>query len=174
MQNKQYTIQFFSLPNNQLRSQSLSSDCGTRRFHGFSEKIWTLGKKRIPAPRQTPIRKLSMTSMVWNISTSQLGCLPGCAPSQLLHTCSSAECGRLEKVLDFLATAENISVLSIFFSYQIQNPAATGRKSKSIPAKTRTLVYYVILVPTASHLPSWNFSWLITLSILKAHYYHMI
>jgi len=29
MQNKQYTMQFFSLPNNQLRSQSPSSDHGT-------------------------------------------------------------------------------------------------------------------------------------------------
>jgi len=70
-----------------------------------------------------------------------LGWLPGCAPSQLPHTSSSAEHGRLEKVLDFLATAESIDVLSTFFSYSIQNTAATGRKMSSIPAKTRTVLY---------------------------------
>jgi len=31
MQNKRYTIQFFSLPNDQLHSLSLSSDRGTHR-----------------------------------------------------------------------------------------------------------------------------------------------
>ena len=67
----------------------------------------------IPAPRSTPIYKQSMTSMVWNISIGQLGTLPGCVPSQLLHTCSLAEHGRLQKVLDFLATTENISVINI-------------------------------------------------------------
>jgi len=39
--------------------------------------------------------------------------LPGCYPSQLLHPCSLAELGRLEKVLDFIATIENISVISV-------------------------------------------------------------
>jgi len=42
-----------------------------------------------------------------------LGWLLGCAPSQLLHTCSLAEHGRLERVLDFTATIENISVINI-------------------------------------------------------------
>jgi len=53
--------------------------------------------------------------MVQNISTGQLGELPGCAPSQLLHTCSLAEHRKLKKVLDFLATTENISGLLTFF-----------------------------------------------------------
>jgi len=44
-----------------------------------------------------------LASLVW---------LPGCAPSQLLHTCSLAEYERLEKVLDFTATTENISVIN--------------------------------------------------------------
>jgi len=48
-----------------------------------------------------------------NISTGQLGWLPDCAPSQLLHTCSLAEYRRLEKVLGFIATTENISVINI-------------------------------------------------------------
>jgi len=43
-----------------------------------------------------------------------LGCLPGYAPSQLLHTL--AEYGRLEKVLDFIATTENISVINILLA----------------------------------------------------------
>jgi len=51
--------------------------------------------------------------MLWNISISQLGSLPGCAPSQLLHLCSLAEYEKLEKVLDFIATTENIGVISI-------------------------------------------------------------
>jgi len=50
-----------------------------------------------------------MAPMVWNISTGQLGYLSGYAPSQLLHTCLLAAYEKLEKVLDFIATAENIS-----------------------------------------------------------------
>jgi len=50
--------------------------------------------------------------MVWNISTGQLGYLSGHAPSRLLHTCSSAEYEKLEEVLDFIATDENISVIN--------------------------------------------------------------
>jgi len=42
-----------------------------------------------------------------------LGWLPGCAPSQLLHAYSLAEHGRLEKVLDFIATTESISVINV-------------------------------------------------------------
>jgi len=49
-------------------------------------------------PRSTPIHKLSVTSMVWNISTGQPGCLSVCAPSQLLHTCSLAEYEKLGKI----------------------------------------------------------------------------
>jgi len=55
--------------------------------------------------------------MAWNIS---VGCLPGRAPSQLLHTRSPAEQGRLKKeVLDFLATTKNISVINILL---VPNP----------------------------------------------------
>jgi len=43
----------------------------------------------------------------------QLGWLPGCALSQPLHTCSLAEREKLEVVLDFIATTENISVINI-------------------------------------------------------------
>jgi len=48
--------------------------------------------------------------------------------------------GNRKKVLDFLATAENISVLSTLFSHEMQNTAATGKKINSIPAKSRTLL----------------------------------
>jgi len=54
-----------------------------------------------------------MMSMVWNISTGQLGYLSGYAPSRFLYICSLAKYGRLEKVLDFLATTENINVIGI-------------------------------------------------------------
>jgi len=49
--------------------------------------------------------------MVRNIPIGQLGWLSGCAPSQLLHTCSFDEYGKLKKVLDFLVKMKNISVL---------------------------------------------------------------
>jgi len=38
-----------------------------------------------------------------------LGWLPGCAPSQLLHTCLLPEHEKLKKLHDFLATTKNIS-----------------------------------------------------------------
>jgi len=79
--------------------------------------------------------------MVGNISIGQPGDLPGCAPSQLLHTCSSADHEKLERVLDFIATTEAVSVLPTFFSYSIQNTAATGRRIGSGPAKAGTVDY---------------------------------
>ena len=82
MQNKQYTIQFFSLPNKQLHSLSLSSDHGTLG----SPRI--CGSRRSLPPQPIPVCIPSVMSTVWNISAGQLGDLPGCAPSQLLHTCS--------------------------------------------------------------------------------------
>jgi len=48
---------------------------------------------------------------------ASLGWLPGSAPSQLLHTCPLAEHGKLKKVLDFLATTKNTSILATVFSY---------------------------------------------------------
>jgi len=44
---------------------------------------------------------------------ASLGWLPGCVPSQLPHTCSPAEYLKLEKVLDFIATTENINILLV-------------------------------------------------------------
>jgi len=68
----------------------------------FTEKGQTHGKvrtprKEVPAPQPTPIYKLSMTSMVWSILSASLGWLPGCAPSQLPHTCMPVEFGSLKK-----------------------------------------------------------------------------
>jgi len=70
-------------------------------------------------PQPTRIHKLSRMSMVWNISIGKLGYLSGCAPSQLLHTCSLAEQAKLEKVLDFVAITKNVSVINILL---ILNP----------------------------------------------------
>jgi len=39
--------------------------------------------------------------------------MSGRAHSQLLHTCSLAEYRKLEKILDFIATIEKISVINI-------------------------------------------------------------
>jgi len=115
-----------------LHSLSPSSDL---RFRG------TRGSRGIPAPRPTPISTLSIHYLhcLWYgiFLWVTLGQLPGRAPSQLLHTCSLAEHGKLKKVLDFLATTENVRVLSRFFSHSMQNTAATGKKVNSVPAKTR-------------------------------------
>jgi len=86
VQNILHTIQFFLLPDDQLHSQSLSSNRGTWRFPGAhefcgtprkrqnSQKSSSAQKKRkIPAPWPTLISKLSMTSMAWNISIGQFG-----------------------------------------------------------------------------------------------------
>jgi len=59
-------------------------------------------EKRVPGPWTILIHTLSMTPMVWRIS---MRWLPGCAASQLLHTCSLAEYGKLKKV-------KNISVIN--------------------------------------------------------------
>jgi len=57
--------------------------------------------------------------MVWNISPGQLG-LAGwlCSLPAPAH-CSLAEYEKLKKVLDFLATTENICVINI---HLVQNP----------------------------------------------------
>jgi len=109
MQNKLYTMQFFSPPNDQLTAPQ-------KRFKLPVKTGFNSQKREEPIAFCSPansLHKWSMMPTVWNISTAQLGCLPGCAPSQLLHPCSSAECEKLEKVLDFIATTENITVTNI-------------------------------------------------------------
>jgi len=114
MQNKLYTIQFFSAPRAAIaepRNPKFPERVSTPRQEG----IRTHGNEKsrdLPAPRPSPVHKLSMMSKIWNISLGQLGYLPGCAPSQLLHTCSSAGYEKLEKVLDFVATTENTGVMN--------------------------------------------------------------
>jgi len=68
-------------------------------------------KKNIPAP--WPTRLYQLTSMVRNIFIGHLGPADGNALSQLLHTCSLAEYGRLENVLNFIAATGNISIINI-------------------------------------------------------------
>jgi len=51
--------------------------------------------------------------MVWNISIGQVGYLSAYAPSQ--QTCSLAEYEKLEKVLEFIVTTENINFINILF-----------------------------------------------------------
>jgi len=138
MQNKQCVIQFFSPPDDRFAASpraaivepvsfweltnfadfSLNSPISQNSPNSRKKRLnsWeslNSRKKRIAAPQPTPIHKLSRTPMVWNISVGQLGWLSGCAPSQLLHTCSLAEHGKLKEVLNFLATAKNISVINI-------------------------------------------------------------
>jgi len=64
----------------------------------FAEKDRT-GAKRVPAPWQTTINKQTEHHILWYgiFPLASLGCLPGCAPSQFLHTCALAEHGKLKK-----------------------------------------------------------------------------
>jgi len=66
-----------------------------------------------------------MTSMAWNIFIGQL---PGCAASHLLHTHSLAEYEKLEKVLDFIATTINSSVITILHIQNTKKKQLLGRK----------------------------------------------
>jgi len=142
MQNKQYTVQFFfSPPDNQLTtSLGSGSDLGTRRFHGTPGKDWTHGKKRGFLPLSQP-PFINWACRLWCgiFPLVSLGCLRGRAPSQLLHTCSSAERGRLEKVLGFLATTKNGSVINILLilnpnhsSYWVENWLHPSRNQDSV------------------------------------------
>jgi len=70
-------------------------------------------EERLLHPSQPLFLKLARYPWYGVLPLASLGWLPGCAPSWVLHICSSAEYEKLEKVLDFLATTENISVISI-------------------------------------------------------------
>ena len=95
MQNKLYTIQFFSPPNDQFAAQKNFGLLAKRVF-----KLLEIKKPNTFLPPAKSSHKLSMTSTVWNISIGQLGYLYGYDLSQLLHTSSLAEYEKLEKVLD--------------------------------------------------------------------------
>ena len=109
MQNKLYTIKFFSPPDDHFtaRPQAAIAEPQTHNFCKIPKKNPKLPKKfklpdkrgftlmemrkkerKSPGPPITPIHKLNLTPMVWNISIGQLGmaawlcCLP--APAHLL------------------------------------------------------------------------------------------
>jgi len=105
------------------------------KFANFAKLIkltekFELTEKETPAPWPTPIYKLSVRSMAWSISPGQLG-LP--APSPLLHTCLLAECGRLEKVLHFLATIKT----SVYY----QRSSRTKYKTQQLLGGKLTLIH---------------------------------
>ena len=76
------------------------------------EKIKRL-KNTIPAPRPTHFHKLSMTPMVWNVSTGQPGLSAWLCSLPALQACSWAGYEKLEEVLDITATTKTISVSNI-------------------------------------------------------------
>jgi len=105
MQNKLYTTQFFSPPDDRptASSPAVIVEHQTREFlrisHNSPKKNRTPRKVQTPGqdfedkdsnlqkmrradscPPANPIHKLSMRFMVWNISTGQLGYPSGCAP----------------------------------------------------------------------------------------------
>ena len=116
MQTIYIQIQYFSSPDDRFTVSpwAVIAETQNQEFWEISEKVWTSRQERIrthgndktrqlPGPWPAPVYKLSMTSMVWNISFGQPGCLPGRAPSQLRHTCSFAEHGGLKNSPWFLS-----------------------------------------------------------------------
>ena len=109
-----------------------TAEPGTLGFHEFHEtppkkqtpgKVWTPRQERIQThgserERFLPLGQPLLINWAWRpwygtFPLASWGSLPGWAPAQLLHTFSWAEQGRLEKVLNFIATTENLSVISI-------------------------------------------------------------
>ena len=131
MQNKLYTAQFFSPLDDQLAASSSAviTEPGKSQILRNSWKdrtsgeVWTPGQERIPSHRQEksrfppPGRPPHITwarCLQYGIfPLASLGHLSGSAPSQLPYICSVAEYGRLDKVLDFIATTKNISITNI-------------------------------------------------------------
>ena len=107
------------IPEKQSQNTGNPKFCWIARKHQIprQERIWIHRNKKSQKAScpltNPPIPKLSMKSMVWDISIGQGGHLFGCALSQLLRTCSLGECEKLEKVPDFIATTENTSVINI-------------------------------------------------------------
>ena len=119
IQKKRYRMQFFSTPDDWLHSQSPGNGLGTCRFPGAC---------RCCGFRQTHGKK-GQTHRKGFLLPSQHTCthgahhpwygifplpsLAGCLAVLPPSSSSSAECEKLEKVLDFVATTENITVTSI-------------------------------------------------------------
>jgi len=111
MQSKLYIIQLFSPPNDQFAAsppEQWPQNPKTAGFAKFPEKLEFPYKRGFElvetrradsCPWPTSVPKISVMSMVWNISAGQLGWLAGCASSQLLLTRSLAEDEKLEKAL---------------------------------------------------------------------------
>ena len=76
--------------------------------------------------------------MVCNISIGHPGYLSGCAPSQLLHTCSLAEYEKLEKSPSFHSNSWKYQCGQHFSHTKSKTQELL--RGKSIPAKTRTYI----------------------------------
>ena len=107
MQNKLYTIQFFSPPDDQFTASTRAVIAEPRN----SQISWYTQKRpnsqrslnsqkreeQIPIPWPTPIHKLSMTPIVWTVSIGQLGlaarlcCLPAPAHPLISWTWEAGE-----------------------------------------------------------------------------------
>jgi len=111
-QKKQYTVQFFSPPDDWWCSQSLSA---ITELADFMELTKLMEESSCP--------RLCTEHDIYGSEYFHCPAWAGCAPSQLLYTCSLAKHGKLKKVLGFLATTKNINILSTLFSYYTQNSA---------------------------------------------------
>jgi len=112
MQHKLYTIQFFSPPNDQLCNQRLQNLRNSQKMTELMAKDQIKIKKN-ENKKQLP-SFLNGAHRPWH-GTFPLPSLGRClaVPPQPLHTCPSAEHGRLEKALDFTAMTENASATNI-------------------------------------------------------------
>ena len=161
------------MTNSQPVAEQQSQNTKLNNFAQFPKKVWTPRqekirthenkKEKIPAPQPTPIHKLSMMSMVWNICVGQPGLAAWlCSLPAPAHRLVSWiwETGKKS-----LISQQQLKtwVLSTFFSYWIQNTATTGRKI--ILAKTRTrwhldwllqnILVFFIFHPCIFTYPSW-------------------
>ena len=122
-QNKLYKINFSHLPMTSLQPvhEQQTQNAKLSNFWEFPKKVWTHRQedlnwqKRESADSFLPPGLPSFINRAWCLwhGIFPLASLAGYVPSQHLHTCSLAEHGRLEKVLDFIATTETISVINI-------------------------------------------------------------
>ena len=131
-QNKLYTIDLFSPPSDQFAASPWAAITESHKpwiFENFPKKkefrplnwrrLKLMGMRRADSslpPGHPPF--INWAGYLWYriYPLASLGYLSGYAYSQHLYTCSLAEYGRLEKVFDFTATTENISVINILLT----------------------------------------------------------
>jgi len=132
------TCRFLKISQSYWKKHELPGKFKVLDKKGF-KPMETRKKKKVPATQPAPFHKLSRTSMVWSVSLGQLGSVPGCAPSQFLHTWSLAEYGRLEKSPWFHSNDWKHQCYQRSSCTKSKTQQLLGGKNNSIPAESRTV-----------------------------------